>query len=215
MNNNTLELIKELEETKSILNGFLARKIEKENNKDIIGRKEAIEEGKIKKKLYKIFLSRIDPSDSEILVNLDKEIDRITDYIEQKSGFYRTSYGFRKEDNFINQGDPEFATHDTYVIDRNEYGYTYNDKKPFNEYFARIQKKEKEFCKKYEKELNELHNYLTKKENILKGDYKLKDSRDRELLRYISIYLGYKDEENKEISFEDETEEKIENKVRM
>jgi len=212
MDNNTKELIKELEETKSLLNGFLAKRIEKENNKTTFGYKEMFEEEKITKKLYNIFLNRIDPSDREILINLDEEIDKISEEIFQKSGWYRTDRGFRKEDNYINVGDPEFETHDSYSVNRNEYGYYYNDKKPFNGYFKMIQDEERKFCERFEYELSKLHNLLTRKELIMNGEYRLKNEEDKSLLKYISIYLGYKKDDLKEMLEEKNVEEKEESK---
>lgn len=216
MEKNTEQLIKELEETKSLLNNFLAKRIEKEKSKNVYGYKEMFEAEKIERKLYSIFLNRIDPSDKEILLEVDKEIDKISEEIFQKSGWYITSDGFRKEDNFINTSDPEFATHDTYSVTRTEHGYTYDDKPPFNGYFKRIQEEEKNFCERFELELSKLHNYLTKKELIMNGQYKLINEEDKDLLNYISIYLGYNnndikrmlEEEKKEIK-EDNNEKKL------
>ena len=57
---NTEQLIKELEETKSLLNNFLAKRIEKEKSKNVYGYKEMFEAEKIERKLYSIFLNRIE-----------------------------------------------------------------------------------------------------------------------------------------------------------
>ncbi len=193
MNKNTEQLIKELEETKSILNSFLAKRVKKDAEKNVYGYNDFLEEEKLEKKLYQLFLSRIDPTDRDELLKIDKEIKSIEDVIFKKTGWYRIDNGFMYETNFVNQHDPEFASQDTYRIIRTEEGYTYDKKEPFNSYFAERQKREKEFCEEFKDELERMHKLLTDKETIMNGGYKLKNERERDLLKYISIYLGFKE----------------------
>ena len=215
MNENTKQLIKELEETKSLLNSLLAKKVEKHNKKTGIGLKEALESEKINTKLYNLFLNRIDPSDKEQLIKLDDKINKLTNYIEEHSGWYRTTDGFRKEDNYINSGDSEFASHDTYSIGRNENGYYCYEKKPFNSYEERIQEEEKSFYERFIVELKNLHMALSEKERIMNGGYRPKQVEDKDLLNNIRIYLGYKNDELKEMLEEKDSkneQEEINNK---
>ena len=195
MNKNTEQLIKELEETKKLLNSFLARRVYKYNSRSSFGRKEFLESRRIDKKLYQLFLDRIDPSDKERLLRIDEELKSIEDEIYKKSGWYRVQSmdnQFRHETNFQNQHDPEFASHDTYRVERTAQGYTYDKKEPFNSYFAGIQLGQKRFYERFQTELERVHELLTEKETIMYGGYRMKDENDKDLLKYISIYLGYK-----------------------
>lgn len=199
MNENTKQLIKELEETKSLLNRLLAKKVEKLNKKNCTGLKEALESDKIETKLYNLFLNRIDPSDKEQLIKLDDKINKLTNYIEEHSGWYRTTDGFRREAHYINSGISEFASHDTYSIGRNENGYYCYEEKPSNSYYERIQEEEKSFYESFLVELKNLHMALSEKERIMNGGYRPKQVEDKDLLNNIRIYLGYKNDELKEM----------------
>ena len=202
MNENTKQLIKELKETKSLLNSLLAKKVEKLNKKNCTGLKEALESEKIETKLYNLFLNRIDPSDKEQLIKLDYKINKLTNYIEEHSRWYRTTDGF-------------FSSHDTCSIGRNENGYYCYEEKPSNSYFERKQEEEKRFYERFLVELKNLHMALSEKERIMNGGYRPKQVEDKDLLNNIRIYLGYENDELKEMLEEKDSkneQEEINNK---
>ncbi len=170
---------------------LLARRVDKESKWVEIGKKQFKHKDKTEEKLYNTFLRLVDEETRKRLITLDEGIKKIETTIYEQSGWYRTSSGFRFEDNFQNMQDYEFRTWDTYSIDRSEEGYHIREEKPFNSYFANIQEREMGFLNKYKDLLNQLHVLLTEKEKIMRGNFILKDDSNRELALNISNFLGF------------------------
>ena len=137
-------------------------------------------------------LNLFTPEVREELERIGKNIELITNVIEEKTGWWRTGRkGFALENNFQNMHDPEFASHDTYKVYRNENGYYVDDEEPFNEYFAAIKSVENKFLNDNQEELNKLHSLFSEKEGILNGTYSLVNSEDELLAASLIDYLGF------------------------
>lgn len=102
-----------------------------------------------------------------------------------------------KESNFTNQEDPEFATHDTYIISRDENGFYVNSGgASFNQYYAMIYKESCNFLEENEDLFLNLHTDLCELERIMNGDYQVADTCEKpEILPLISNYLNFSTEE--------------------
>lgn len=109
------------------------------------------------------------------------KMEKIVAKIEKETGFILQNDGsFLKEDNFKNQNDFEFKTHDTFrvIIGEEEYGpYT---KEPFNDYFQYIRNVEESFCLRYAEDLIYLFELLHEMDffiNISYNDFNKKNKR--------------------------------------
>lgn len=152
---------------------------------------------KIRKRCYRLFLKSIDSQTAHKLIFLDTQLEKLIDEIEQKSGWFIYDDRAELRDNFTNQNDPEFATHDTYTVTRFEDGFhvTTEDKPQY------ILSEEQKFFKTYEKELSLIHEAFSEKERIMRGDYTIaSNSIDAELLSCLVEYLGYGDDDTLEYS---------------
>lgn len=144
---------------------------------------------KIRKRCYKIFLSSIDSETAQKLCFLDSQLEKLVDEVEEKSGWFIFDDRAELETNFINQHDPEFATHDTFTVRRYEDGFHVFEEDRTGYNLA----EEKKFYDTYEKELDLIHTTLSEKERIMRGDYTvIGDNVDAELVSAISGYLGYR-----------------------
>ncbi len=131
----------------------------------------------------------------ERLQEIQNTQNQIIDRIFDESGWIVSRDGAIYEDNFTNQGDSEFASHDTYRLNRNGNGFSIaSDENPFNQYFAMIKEGEMSFLKKYQKSLNKLHSLMTEEEKIMLGNYTLTNPNvDSSTMNLIAEYLGYED----------------------
>lgn len=150
---------------------------------------------KIEQRLMKLFTKFIDKKSVERLQEIQNTQNQIIDRIFDESGWIVSRDGAIYEDNFTNQGDPEFASHDTYRLNRNGNGFSIaSDENPFNQYFAMIKEGEMSFLKKYQKSLNKLHSLMTEEEKIMLGNYTLTNPNvDSNTMNLIAEYLGYED----------------------
>ena len=150
---------------------------------------------KIDQRLMKLFTKFIDKKSVERLQEIQNTQNQIIDRIFDESGWIVSRDGAIYEDNFTNQGDPEFASHDTYRLNRNGNGFSIaSDENPFNQYFAMIKEGEMSFLKKYQKSLNKLHSLMTEEEKIMLGNYTLTNPNvDSNTMNLIAEYLGYED----------------------
>lgn len=150
---------------------------------------------KIDQRLMKLFNKFIDKKSVERLQEIQNTQNQIIDRIFDESGWIVSRDGAIYEDNFTNQGDPEFASHDTYRLNRNGNGFSIaSDENPFNQYFAMIKEGEISFLKKYQKSLNKLHSLMTEEEKIMLGNYTLTNTNvDSNTMNLIAEYLGYED----------------------
>lgn len=150
---------------------------------------------KIDQRLLKLFTKFIDKKSVERLQEIQNTQNQIIDRIFDESGWIVSRDGAIYEDNFTNQGDPEFASHDTYRLNRNGNGFSIaSDENPFNQHFAMIKEGEISFLKKYQKSLNKLHSLMTEEEKIMLGNYTLTNPNvDSNTMNLIAEYLGYED----------------------
>lgn len=89
---------------------------------------------KIDQRLLKLFTKFIDKKSVERLQEIQNTQNQIIDRIFDESGWIVSRDGAIYEDNFTNQGDPEFASHDTYRLNRNGNGFSIaSDENSFNQ----------------------------------------------------------------------------------
>lgn len=109
------------------------------------------------------------------------KMEKIVAKIEKETGFILQNDGsFLKEDNFKNQNDFEFKTHDTFRVIIGEEGYEPYTKEPFNDYFQYIRNVEESFCLRYAEDLVYLVGLLQEMDsfiNISYNDFNKKNKR--------------------------------------
>lgn len=187
MGNNIVE---ELRKTRALKNKILARKIEKTETIN--------DEKDNKKRAYSLFLKLVTQQCKKELHELDTIIHFVSSIIEKSSGWIITNnFEFVLYDDFKNIFDEEFITFDTYRIYRSPEGYHTDTCEPYNAYTKYIREKENAFLKKYETNLNILHEALTKKDKIMSDQFILKDKSNMELACAISHFLGYENKQEK------------------
>jgi len=161
---------------------------------------------KIEKKVYKLFLKLVTPDVAEKLVAIDTLTDSMISKVEDRTGWSITEDLAFKEDNFKNVQDPEFRSWDTYRVYRNKTsGFYVSASKTNDVYEENIRFVEKLFFKENEATLAKIHELWAEKENIMSGNYTLKNPtpENEEMAQLIAIYLNYQPSrvfENKEES---------------
>lgn len=137
---------------------------------------------------YKLFLSLIDNESSAKLRKLDKKISELTKKIEKGNGWNVSRTGAVMYDNFRNMHDPEFRSYDTHLVGRKENGYVPT---PCDYGACRDDCDSISFVKKYQSDLDELHNLYSQKERIMYGSFSLKNPEDYILALNLSAFLGF------------------------
>lgn len=190
------KLVEQLMAIGTLASRRVGKSIESQQNKtEYDVRRDGNIRRKIDQKLMKLFTKFIDKKSVERLQEIQNTQNQIIDRIFDESGWIVSRDGAIYEDNFTNQGDPEFASHDTYRLNRNGNGFSIaSDENPFNQYFAMIKEGEMSFLKKYQKSLNKLHSLMTEEEKIMLGNYTLINPNiDSNTMNLIAEYLGYED----------------------
>lgn len=190
------KLVEQLMTIGTLASRRVGKSIESQQNKtEYDVRRDGNIRRKIDQRLMKLFTKFIDKKSVERLQEIQNTQNQIIDRIFDESGWIVSRDGAIYEDNFTNQGDPEFASHDTYRLNRNGNGFSIaSDKNPFNQYFAMIKEGEMSFLKKYQKSLNKLHSLMTEEEKIMLGNYTLTNPNvDSNTMNLIAEYLGYED----------------------
>lgn len=190
------KLVEQLMAIGTLASRRVGKSIESQQNKtEYDVRRDGNIRRKIDQKLMKLFTKFIDKKSVERLQEIQNTQNQIIDRIFDESGWIVSRDGAIYEDNFTNQGDPEFASHDTYRLNRNGNGFSIaSDENPFNQYFAMIKEGEMSFLKKYQKSLNKLHSLMTEEEKIMLGNYTLTNPNvDSNTMNLIAEYLGYED----------------------
>lgn len=190
------KLVEQLMTIGTLASRRVGKSIESQQNKtEYDVRRDGNIRRKIDQRLMKLFNKFIDKKSVERLQEIQNTQNQIIDRIFDESGWIVSRDGAIYEDNFTNQGDPEFASHDTYRLNRNGNGFSIaSDENPFNQYFAMIKEGEISFLKKYQKSLNKLHSLMTEEEKIMLGNYTLTNTNvDSNTMNLIAEYLGYED----------------------
>lgn len=190
------KLVEQLMAIGTLASRRVGKSIESQQNKiEYDVRRDGNIRRKIEQRLMKLFTKFIDKKSVERLQEIQNTQNQIIDRIFDESGWIVSRDGAIYEDNFTNQGDPEFASHDTYRLNRNGNGFSIaSDENPFNQYFAMIKEGEISFLKKYQKSLNKLHSLMTEEEKIMLGNYTLTNTNvDSNTMNLIAEYLGYED----------------------
>ena len=190
------KLVEQLMTIGTLASRRVGKSIESQQNKtEYDVRRDGNIRRKIDQRLMKLFTKFIDKKSVERLQEIQNTQNQIIDRIFDESGWIVSRDGAIYEDNFTNQGDPEFASHDTYRLNRNGNGFSIaSDENPFNQYFAMIKEGEMSFLKKYQKSLNKLHSLMTEEEKIMLGNYTLTNPNvDFNTMNLIAEYLGYED----------------------
>lgn len=190
------KLVEQLMAIGTLASRRVGKSIESQQNKtEYDVRRDGNIRRKIEQRLMKLFTKFIDKKSVERLQEIQNTQNQIIDRIFDESGWIVSRDGAIYEDNFTNQGDPEFASHDTYRLNRNGNGFSIaSDENPFNQYFAMIKEGEMSFLKKYQKSLNKLHSLMTEEEKIMLGNYTLINPNiDSNTMNLIAEYLGYED----------------------
>lgn len=190
------KLVEQLMAIGTLASRRVGKSIESQQNKtEYDVRRDGNIRRKIDQRLMKLFTKFIDKKSVERLQEIQNTQNQIIDRIFDESGWIVSRDGAMYEDNFTNQGDPEFASHDTYRLNRNGNGFSIaSDENPFNQYFAMIKEGEMSFLKKYQKSLNKLHSLMTEEEKIMLGNYTLTNPNvDSNTMNLIAEYLGYED----------------------
>ncbi len=190
------KLVEQLMTIGTLASRRVGKSIESQQNKtEYDVRRDGNIRRKIDQRLMKLFTKFIDKKSVERLQEIQNTQNQIIDRIFDESGWIVSRDGAIYEDNFTNQGDPEFASHDTYRLNRNGNGFSIaSDENPFNQYFAMIKEGEMSFLKKYQKSLNKLHSLMTEEEKIMLGNYTLTNPNvDSNTMNLIAEYLGYED----------------------
>lgn len=190
------KLVEQLMAIGTLASRRVGKSIESQQNKtEYDVRRDGNIRRKIDQRLMKLFTKFIDKKSVERLQEIQNTQNQIIDRIFDESGWIVSRDGAIYEDNFTNQGDPEFASHDTYRLNRNGNGFSIaSDENPFNQYFAMIKEGEMSFLKKYQKSLNKLHSLMTEEEKIMLGNYTLINPNvDSNTMNLIAEYLGYED----------------------
>lgn len=190
------KLVEQLMTIGTLASRRVGKSIESQQNKtEYDVRRDGNIRRKIDQRLMKLFNKFIDKKSVERLQEIQNTQNQIIDRIFDESGWIVSRDGAIYEDNFTNQGDPEFASHDTYRLNRNGNGFSIaSDENSFNQYFAMIKEGEMSFLKKYQKSLNKLHSLMTEEEKIMLGNYTLINPNvDSNTMNLIAEYLGYED----------------------
>ena len=190
------KLVEQLMTIGTLASRRVGKSIESQQNKtEYDVRRDGNIRRKIDQRLLKLFTKFIDKKSVERLQEIQNTQNQIIDRIFDESGWIVSRDGAIYEDNFTNQGDPEFASHDTYRLNRNGNGFSIaSDENPFNQHFAMIKEGEISFLKKYQKSLNKLHSLMTEEEKIMLGNYTLTNTNvDSNTMNLIAEYLGYED----------------------
>lgn len=190
------KLVEQLMAIGTLASRRVGKSIESQQNKtEYDVRRDGNIRRKIDQRLMKLFTKFIDKKSVERLQEIQNTQNQIIDRIFDESGWIVSRDGAIYEDNFTNQGDPEFASHDTYRLNRNGNGFSIaSDENPFNQHFAMIKEGEISFLKKYQKSLNKLHSLMTEEEKIMLGNYTLTNPNvDSNTMNLIAEYLGYED----------------------
>lgn len=190
------KLVEQLMTIGTLASRRVGKSIESQQNKtEYDVRRDGNIRRKIDQRLMKLFTKFIDKKSVERLQEIQNTQNQIIDRIFDESGWIVSRDGAIYEDNFTNQGDQEFASHDTYRLNRNGNGFSIaSDENPFNQYFAMIKEGEMSFLKKYQKSLNKLHSLMTEEEKIMLGNYTLTNPNvDSNTMNLIAEYLGYED----------------------
>ena len=190
------KLVEQLMTIGTLASRRVGKSIESQQNKtEYDVRRDGNIRRKIDQRLMKLFNKFIDKKSVERLQEIQNTQNQIIDRIFDESGWIVSRDGAIYEDNFTNQGDPEFASHDTYRLNRNGNGFSIaSDENPFNQHFAMIKEGEISFLKKYQKSLNKLHSLMTEEEKIMLGNYTLTNTNvDSNTMNLIAEYLGYED----------------------
>lgn len=190
------KLVEQLMAIGTLASRRVGKSIESQQNKtEYDVRRDGNIRRKIDQRLMKLFTKFIDKKSVERLQEIQNTQNQIIDRIFDESGWIVSRDGAIYEDNFTNQRDPEFASHDTYRLNRNGNGFSIaSDENPFNQHFAMIKEGEISFLKKYQKSLNKLHSLMTEEEKIMLGNYTLINPNvDSNTMNLIAEYLGYED----------------------
>lgn len=191
---NIEKLINSLRNRKGIKNLRLAKSIETQHNKmsfDVKrdGKKMAKNDEKSERVLYSLF----DDETLSLIRSYDMKIMKLIGSITRDNNWHLQSwdYSFIMRDHFKNMHDHEFREWDSYEITRVPgQGYkTYIDD-PYNGYFKYIKGVEENFLLEHIEDLNALDDVLTKKEELLSGNFGLKDESDREFAMELIYFLG-------------------------
>ena len=189
---NTEKLIKELRLTNGFRNKLLARNIEERyNSNEFCIPRDSKKLEKIENRSYVLLLKLLPQEVSERIIQIDKHMNAMIDFIERRSGWTYTKNGFMYRDNFQNMHDPEFRSFDTYEIRRDKNGFHLDTNDAYKDKY--IYEKERLFYILYEDMLDVLNSYINEKERLLLEGIEL--SSNKELAESLAIYLGYKKEE--------------------
>lgn len=192
--NNYQELLEELRSVDYITYKMLEVYL----NSRSFGKMEMKLRDSISRRLYSLFCKCISRDDVRSLKFLDKRISELIEKITDGTDWTISSSGAILMDNFINQDDPEFASHDTYELHRDEIGFhvgTDLERRNFNGYYKKIYDTEEAFLYNHREEFEELHRLMYEKENIMRGQYSIRENANDSLPRLIAEYMGYFREE--------------------
>lgn len=195
------QLINQLDGLKNINYKLLSKKLKIMESRSEYSMKEALQDIKVDKKFYKLFLNLVDKDTKKKLIEIDSIIESIEKKIKKESGWYMIGVNnggevYWYEDNFRNQHDPEFATKDIYCLYRREDGFEPGTNESSDYYFKSIREEEIRFANRYADELKLLHEKLLEKENIMYGNYVVKEE-NKDLADSIAKYFGYEKSEKK------------------
>ena len=165
-----------------------------------------------KKIAYKNLLGLLDDDIRSDLLQLDYRINKIADKIKKQSSWEMTSDGFRLIENVRNSSDPVFEEYDSYYLKRNENGYYSPKVNPFKKDVDYVRDVQVKFLYRYQELLEQLHELLTKKEEILSRALDHVKEEDRERAKKLLIFLDILKidyDENKVEEVIEESEKKI------
>ena len=182
------ELIKKLKQTRKIGNIILAGRIAKITY-PIQSEKDFEKDHQNREKAYELFLKLIDDHSRKNLIDLDYLIRKLTQSIENQSGWWDTDVGFMYMDRCHSSAQRDLSAINTYVVVRTNHGYEPSSRSFSTGELSLISSREERFCEYFEEPLKEIHELYCKKDEILDGSYTLKDPSSEELAISIAQYL--------------------------
>ena len=192
-NINTEKLIEDLIKTKKRNNIELAKRISKRHYSNTFSPKRDVPKMIKTDKLAKnVLCSLLDEESLKTLVVYDTLIESIIQKITSKTGwdYYQYQESFILYDNFKNMDDHEFRSFDKYRVHRTNKGFTHSTTDPYNGYLKHIQEMEKDFVRENRKDLFELNHLLILREELLNGNFKVKDEQKKDLAMELIYFLN-------------------------
>lgn len=195
MPDNRDELVEALKYDNNIFNKMLGSQLENLHNRDYINvHRDYKLIAKIENKLYKKFLKLVTPDISKRLIEIDTLANGLVSKLEEKTGWSIIEDGAYKEDSSNNLDRLTFDSLITYHIPRSSgLGFHVKVNEITSEFEQSIRDMETFFYEENKELLDQINELWTEKEQIMSGNYTLKDPTpdNEKMATLISVYLDY------------------------